>query len=188
MDLRAGPTRNVKRRTSRLCNRRTPTHLPAGIEGVRTHASISLLRTSAVVFCFASIGEWRSRSLEDLFSKGRGGSDRLGPYWATVTDQLLTPCSKCFSGASTLNGTPGGDRWARFLGGQIGWLSELLHRFEVDCSGSGNLKMQTHGKREKIPSNGKRTTKATSAQRPRPPRSGARKHTSHALARTRPLP
>ena len=33
------------------------------------------------------------------------------------TDELMTPY---FAGASTLNGTPGGDRWARVLGGQIG--------------------------------------------------------------------
>ena len=37
--------------------RRTPTHLPAGIEGIRTHASTSLLRTSAAVFWLASVGE-----------------------------------------------------------------------------------------------------------------------------------
>ena len=69
---------------------------------------------------------------------------RIGQAWAVihVTDQLLTPCSKYFSGASTLNGTPGGDRWARVLGGQIGWLSEPLHRFETDCSGSCNLKCE----------------------------------------------
>ena len=45
----------------------------------------------------------------------------MGPaWWATgfvFTDQLMTPY---FSGASTLNGTPGGDRWARILGGLIG--------------------------------------------------------------------
>ena len=42
--------------------------------------------------------------------------------WAVnyFTDQLMTPY---FSGESTINGTPGGDRWARILGGQIGWLS-----------------------------------------------------------------
>ena len=47
---------------------------------------------------------------------------RIGQAWAVIyfTDLLLTPCSKYFSGASTLNGTPGGDRWARVLGGQIG--------------------------------------------------------------------
>ena len=33
------------------------------------------------------------------------------------TDELMTPY---FAGASTLNGTPGGDRWAQVLGGQIG--------------------------------------------------------------------
>ena len=103
---------------------------------------------------------------------------RIGQAWAVISfiDQLLTPCSKYFSGASTLNGTPGGDRWARFLGGQIGWLSDPLRRFEADCSGSRNLKMQTHGKHEKIPSHGKYTTKPTSAKRPRPPRDGAKTH------------
>ena len=33
------------------------------------------------------------------------------------TDQLMTPY---FSGGSTINGAPGGDRWARVLDGQIG--------------------------------------------------------------------
>ena len=61
-------------------------------------------------------------------------------------DQLLTPN---FSGGSTLNGIPGGDRWARVLCGQIGWLSEPLHRIDADCSGCTNLKMQTHGKKGK---------------------------------------
>ena len=49
-----------------------------------------------------------------------------------------------------MNGAPGGDRWARVLGGQIGWLSEPLHGFDADCSGSTNLKRQTHRKHEKI--------------------------------------
>ena len=62
------------------------------------------------------------------------------------TDQLTTPY---FSGGSTTNGTPGGDRWARVLGGKIGWLSELLHRVDADCSVTTNLKMQTHRKHEK---------------------------------------
>ena len=30
----------------------------------------------------------------------------------------------------------GEDRWARVLGGQIGWLLEPLHRVDDDCSGS----------------------------------------------------
>ena len=100
---------------------RAPTHLPAGIEGVRTHASISLLRKSARVFCLASYADWRSRSLKIYVGKTR----RIGEAWVVsyFTDQLMTPCSKSFSGGSTVNGTPGGDRWARVLGGQIGWLS-----------------------------------------------------------------
>ena len=56
----------------------------------------------------------------------------------------------CFSGGSTISGTPGGDRWARVFGGQIGWLWDPLRRVHADCSGSTNLKMQTHGKRDKI--------------------------------------
>ena len=57
--------------------------------------------------------------------------------WAAsyCTDQLLT---LTFSGGSTVNGTPGGDRWARVLCGQIGWLSEPLHRVDADCSGCTN--------------------------------------------------
>ena len=51
------------------------------------------------------------------------------------TDQLMTPY---FSGGSTLNGTPGGDRWARVLGGQIGWLSDPLRRVHAGCSESGS--------------------------------------------------
>ena len=41
-----------------------------------------------------------------------------------------------FSGASTLHGTPGGDRWERVFGGQSGGLSEPLHLVDADCSGS----------------------------------------------------
>ena len=37
---------------------RADTNLPAGIEGVRTHASISLLRASAGVLCLTSNGDW----------------------------------------------------------------------------------------------------------------------------------
>ena len=42
-----------------------------------------------------------------------------------------------------LNGTPGGDRWARVLCGQTGWLSEPLYRVDADCSECTHLKMQT---------------------------------------------
>ena len=51
------------------------------------------------------------------------------------TDQLLT---RNFSRGSTLNGTPGGDRWARVLGGQIGWLSGPLRRVHAGCSETGS--------------------------------------------------
>ena len=117
---------------------------------------------------------------------------RIGQAWVVLsyyTDQLMTPCSKYLSGGSTLNGTPGGDRWARVLCGQIGWLPEPLHRVDADCSGCTNLKMQNHGKNtEKNLPHPKHTTKATAARRPRPPRDGARKPKSHALAHTVPLP
>ena len=76
----------------------------------------------------------------------------MGQAWAVsyFTDQLMTPCSKYFSGGSTPNGTPGGDRWARVLRGQTDWLSDPLHRVDADCPGSTNLKEQTDGKNEKI--------------------------------------
>ena len=55
--------------------------------------------------------------------------------WAVsyFTDQLMTPY---FSAGTTINGAPGGERWARVLGGQIGWLSEPVHLVEADCSGA----------------------------------------------------
>ena len=117
-----------------------------------------------------------------------GSKIRLASWLGCViyfTDQLMTPY---FSGGSTLNGTPGGDRWARVLCGQIGWLSEPLHRVDAECSGCTNLKMWLPERHEKIPPHWKHTTKPTSAQRTRPPREDARKTTSHALAYTRPLP
>ena len=79
-----------------------------------------------------------------------GSKIRLASWLGCVmyfADQLMTPY---FSGRSTLNGTPGGDRWARVLCGQIGWLSEPLHRVDADCSGCTNLKMwlpEKHGKK-----------------------------------------
>ena len=57
-----------------------------------------------------------------------------------------------FSDGSTRNGTPGGDRWARLLGGQIGQLSLPLHRVDVECSGSTKLKIRNyHGKHKIYP-------------------------------------
>ena len=50
------------------------------------------------------------------------------------TDQLLTPN---LLGRSTLNGTPGVDRWARVLGRQIGCLSDPLRRVHAGCSETG---------------------------------------------------
>ena len=164
-----------------------PTHLPPGL---RTCLDVPL---AYVYWSFPSREQMRlalsklEKQLLRLHSLV-GSKIRLASWLSCViyfTDQLLTPY---FSGGSTLNGTPGGDGWARVLGGQIGWLLEPLHRFDADCSGSMNLKMQTHGKHEKISPDRKHTTKPTSAQRPRPPRDGGRKITSHALVHARPLP
>ena len=47
---------------------------------------------------------------------------RIGQAWAVLsyyTDQLMTPCSKCFSGESTLNGTPGGIGGSEFSVGRL---------------------------------------------------------------------
>ena len=124
---------------SEMCIRdsKTLTHLPAGIEGVRTHASISLLRMSTAVGCLASNGDWRSRSLKKHLKFERTRMDGTGlsrrELATLLINQLMTPY---FSGGSTLSGTPGGDRWAGVLGGQIVLLSEPLHRVDADCSES----------------------------------------------------
>ena len=127
-------TRKVIRRTWRLCTHRTPTYLLAGIEGVRTYAFISLLHISTAVGCLASNGDWRSRSLKKHLKFERTRMDGTGlsrrELATLLINQLMTPY---FSGGSTLSGTPGGDRWAGVLGGQIGWLSECLHPVDADC-------------------------------------------------------
>ena len=175
--------------TKKKCaTRRTSTHLPAGIEGVRTHARIRI-PLAYVCRSVLSREHWRM-ALSKLGKIIVGRTRRIGQAWAVsyYTDQLMTPCSRYFSGGSTLNGTPGGDRWARILGGQIGWLSEPPHRVGANCSGCTKLNMLLPEKQQKIPPHREHTTKPTSAQRPRPPRDGARKTTSHALAHARPLP
>ena len=64
--------------------------------------------------------QWRLAlsKLDKLFEVRK----HMGPACAVsvLTDQLMMLYS---SGRSTLNGTYGGDRWARVVGGQIGWLS-----------------------------------------------------------------
>ena len=97
-----------------------------------------------------------------------------------------------FSSGSTLNGTPGGDRWARVLGGQIGWLSDPLSRVHAGCSETGCTNEFENANswktREKNSPHPKHTTKFTAARRPRPTRDGARRNTFHAFAHARPLP
>ena len=146
--------------------------------------------STGVVF-LASKCDWRARSLKKTC---RGCTHSWGRRsdWLTVsycTDQVLTTN---FSGGSTLNGTPGGGRWARVLGGQIGWLSDLLRRVHAGCSVTGSTNEFENAKswkaRKKNSPHPKHTTKLTAARRPRPTRDGARRNTFHALAHTRPLP
>ena len=62
----------------------TATHLPAGIDRVRTHASASLMRTCAGVLCLTSNGDWHSRSLKNYVGKDEGDRTGLGCellYW-----------------------------------------------------------------------------------------------------------
>ena len=140
MDLGAGPTRKVIRRTSRLCNTHAPPRRDRGCQDTCLYIPLayvcpSVLSRERLRMALSKVGK-------NMLERTR----RIGQAWVVIyfTDQLLTPCSKYFSGASTLNGTPGGDRWARVLGGQIGWLSEPRHRFEADALGLRmNLKMQT---------------------------------------------
>ena len=56
----------------------TATPLPAGIEGIRTHASVYLMRTSAGVLCLANIGDWRSRSFKIYAAKDEEVRTGLG--------------------------------------------------------------------------------------------------------------
>ena len=147
MDLRAGPTRKVIRRTSRLCNPQN-THAPPrrdrGCQNTCLYIPLAYVLRSVL-----SHEHWRM-ALSKLGRIMLERTKRMGQAWAVLsyyTDQLMTPCSKSLSGGSTLNRTSGGDRWARVLCGKIGWLSELLHRIDADCSGCTNLKMKTQGKK-----------------------------------------
>ena len=163
---------------------RTSTHFPPGSpesEHVRLYPSCAFYKSVLSREQTRLARSNLKKSLLRLPSWGRR-SDCAVSY---CTDQILTPH---FSGGSTPNGTPGGDRWARVLCGQISWLSEPLHRVGADCSGCTNLKMWLPEKHEKKYAPPKHTKICTAARRPRPPRDSAREPTSHALAHTRPLP
>ena len=140
MDLRAGPTRKVIHRTSRLCNPQNiqaPPRQDRGCQNTCLYIPLAYVRGSILSRALAN---GALRAWKNMLERTR----RIGQAWAVLsyyTAQLMTPCSKYFSSGSTLNGTPGGDRWAQVLGGQIGWLSEPLHRFDADCSGSTNWRM-----------------------------------------------
>ena len=181
MNLRAGSTRKL------ICldmPSQQPTEQPRTFPPRSRVSEHMPPRPSCV--CLPECSVSRGRATGALEARKYVEAIRLAA-WAVsyCTDQLMTPY---FSGGSTINGTPGGYRWARVLGGQISWLSVPLHRVDLDCSGSTNLKMQTPGKHEKIPPHPKHTTKSTAARRPRPPRDGARRNTSRVLAHIRPLP
>ena len=82
MGLRAGSTR--KGDMSDMPSQQPteqPCDLPAEIEGVRTHASTSLLRMSTGVFFLASKCDWRPRSLKKKVvevARTRGVEDQTG--------------------------------------------------------------------------------------------------------------
>ena len=62
---------------------RAPTHLSARIEGVKTHASTSLLRMSTGEFFLASIFDWRSpRLIKKIVEVAltRGVEDQAGSW------------------------------------------------------------------------------------------------------------
>ena len=116
-----------------------PRTSPPGLRGVRTHASTSLLRMY-VYRSFLSreqmrLALWKIEQNMLRLHSLVGSKIRLALRELLCTDQLLTTN---FSGGSTLNGTLGGDRWARVLGGQIGWLSDPLRRVHAGCSETGS--------------------------------------------------
>ena len=144
MDLRAGPTRKVIRRTCPVCNQQS-THAPPRRDRRGQNTCVCIPQK----YVYRSVFSREQTRL--ALSKLERNLLRLHSWvrrsdWAVgcCTDQLLTPN---FSGESKLNGTPNGDRRARVLCGQIGWLSEPLHRVDVDCSGCTNLKMWLPEKR-----------------------------------------
>ena len=98
--------------------RRTPTHLPPrrdrGCQNTCLYTSIPLAYVCGSVL---SRDHWRM-ALSKLGHFMLERSRRIGQAWVVLsyyTAQLMTPCSKYFSSGSTLNGAPGGDRWARVL-------------------------------------------------------------------------
>ena len=142
---------------------------------------------STGVFFLARKCDWRSRSLEKTCLGCTQSWGRRSDWLAVsyCTDQLLTPN---FSGGSTLNGTPGGNRWVRVLCGQIGWLSDHLRRVHAGCSETGSTNDLENANswkaREKKSPHPKHTTKFTAARPPRPTRDAAGRNTFHALAHT----
>ena len=131
---------------------------------------------STGVFFLASKCDWRSKLEKNLLRLRSlvGSKIRQAGCELLCLSILLTPNFSC---GSALNGTPGGDRWARVLCGQIGWLSEPLHRFDTGCSGSTNeFENASSWKARKNPPHAKHTTESTAARRPRPPRESAETH------------
>ena len=102
IDMRAGPTRKVIGRTPRLCNPQN-THAPLrqdrGCQNTSFYVPLSYVCRSVL-----SREHWRmalSKLGKFMFERTR----RIGQAVAVLsyyTDQLMTPCSKYFSGGSTL--------------------------------------------------------------------------------------
>ena len=131
VNLRAGPTRNVIRRTWRLCN---PQNLHAPPRRDRRCHNTCLYIPVAYAYCSVlSRKKWRLAlsNHEELLEVRKHGWDRLEPIRAINVADLLTDDAIFLR----INGTPGWGRWARVLGGQFGWLSERLNRVDAYCSG-----------------------------------------------------
>ena len=119
MDLRAGPTRKVMRRTSRLCNPQNTNAPPRRYRGCQN--TCFYITLTYVCRSVLSREHWRM-ALSKPGKNVLGKTTRIGLALAVLsyyTDQILTLWSKDFSAGSTLNDTPGGDRWARVLCGRL---------------------------------------------------------------------
>ena len=100
MDLRAGPTRKVILRTSRLCNPQNTHALPRRDRGC--HNTRLYIPLAHVCRSVLSRKHWRM-ALSKLGNITLERTRRIGQAWAVLsyyTDQLMTPCSKYFSGGA----------------------------------------------------------------------------------------
>ena len=173
MDLRAGP--HTTGDTSDIAIVQPAEHPRTSPPGSRLSEHIVPL--AYVCRSVLSREHWRT-ALSKLGKLLLERTRRIAQAWAVLsyyTDQLMTPCSKYFSGGSTLIGTPGGDRWARVLCGKIGWLSDPLRRVHAGCSETGStneFENANSWKARKKSPHPKHTMESTAARRPRATRDG----------------